>query len=66
MGDLEGKANELKGKGKEALGKMTGDDELQGEGKGDQVKGQAQQATEKVKDAVGDAADKVKGMFKRD
>jgi len=45
------KADELKGKAKEAAGNVTGDDELKSEGKGDQVKGNIKQAGEKIKDA---------------
>jgi uncharacterized protein YjbJ (UPF0337 family) len=44
------KAEELKGKGKEALGRATGDDELKVEGKADQAKGRIKQAGEKIKD----------------
>ena len=45
------KAKEVKGDVKETLGKATGDEELEAEGKGDQVKGNLKQAGEKVKDA---------------
>ncbi|MBA2474073.1 MAG: CsbD family protein [Pseudonocardiales bacterium] len=44
------KAEELKGKGKEAMGRATGDDELVVEGKTDQAKGRLKQAGEKIKD----------------
>ena len=40
-----------KGKVEEAAGKTTGDDELEAEGKQDQMKGNIKQAGEKVKDA---------------
>lgn len=59
------KADDLGGKAKEAAGKVTGDDQLQGEGKADQAKAGVAEAVENVKDAVGDAADKVKGVFKK-
>ena len=49
----EHKGEELKGRLKEAGGDLTGDKNLQREGKVDQ-------SSAKVKDAVGDAADKVK------
>ena len=49
---IDNKAEELKGKAKEGLGKATDDDELKAEGKGDQVKGNVKQAGEKVKDAI--------------
>ncbi len=45
------KATEVKGDVKETLGKTTGDEELEAEGKGDQVKGNLKQAGDKVKDA---------------
>jgi uncharacterized protein YjbJ (UPF0337 family) len=45
------KAEDLKGKGKEALGKATDDEQLEAEGKGDQAKSDLKQAGEKVKDA---------------
>jgi uncharacterized protein YjbJ (UPF0337 family) len=53
MGD--GTMDEGKGRVKEAAGSITGDDSLKNEGKVDR-------ATGSVKDAVGDAADKVKDV----
>jgi uncharacterized protein YjbJ (UPF0337 family) len=51
LGDkASNKAEELKGKGKEAAGRATDDDELQAEGKTDQAKGNLKQAGEKIKD----------------
>jgi uncharacterized protein YjbJ (UPF0337 family) len=50
MGDeISNKAEELKGKGKEAAGKATDDKELEAEGHADQVKGNLKQAGEKIK-----------------
>ncbi len=46
----QNKAEELKGEGKEAAGRATGDDELKAEGKTDQAKGDLKQAGEKIKD----------------
>jgi uncharacterized protein YjbJ (UPF0337 family) len=46
------KATEVKGKVKEGLGKATDNDELEAEGKTDQVKGNLKQAGDKVKDAL--------------
>ena len=48
----DGAADDAKGRLKEAGGALTGDDSLKNEGKVDQ-------ATGSVKDAVGDASDKV-------
>ena len=46
----QNKAEELKGQGK-ALGRATGDEELEAEGRTDQAKSDLKQAGEKVKDA---------------
>ncbi|MEU6926228.1 MULTISPECIES: CsbD family protein [unclassified Streptomyces] len=51
----EGAKDKLKGKAKEAMGKMTGDRRKQAEGKTDQAKGQA-------KEAMGSAEERTKGM----
>ncbi|MFN0281169.1 MAG: CsbD family protein [Kineosporiaceae bacterium] len=45
------KADDLAGKAKEGVGRATGDEELQAEGKSDQAKSDLKQAGEKVKDA---------------
>lgn len=57
MGD--GSQDELKGRLKEAGGDLTGDDSLKNEGKVDR-------ATGGIKDAIGDAGDKVKDVVNRD
>jgi uncharacterized protein YjbJ (UPF0337 family) len=49
---LEGKGKDIKGRIKDAAGGLTGDTELQAEGKWDRVKG-------KVQDKVGDVQRKV-------
>jgi uncharacterized protein YjbJ (UPF0337 family) len=43
-----------KGKVKETVGKVVGNERLEAEGKGDQVKGDVKQAGEKVKDVFKD------------
>ncbi|HEX3588548.1 MAG TPA: CsbD family protein [Pseudonocardiaceae bacterium] len=48
---FDNKAEELKGKAKEGVGRATDDPELETEGKADQMKGNLKQAAEKVKDA---------------
>jgi len=48
----ENKAEELKGKAKEAVGDATGNEQWQAEGKAEQAKGSLKQAGEKVKDAI--------------
>jgi len=45
------KAQDLGGKAKEAIGKVTGDRNTENEGKGDQAKSNLKDAGEKVKDA---------------
>ncbi|AKT50638.1 CsbD family protein [Arsenicicoccus sp. oral taxon 190] len=48
---LDNNAQNASGKIKEAAGKATGDEEMQAEGKGDQMGANLKQAGEKVKDA---------------
>ena len=48
---MKNKAEEMGGKGKEAVGDATDNRDLQAEGKADQTKGNLKQAGEKVKDA---------------
>ncbi|WP_405490780.1 CsbD family protein [Nocardia sp. NBC_00511] len=45
------KAEEIAGKAKEKLGHETGDEDLEAEGKADQIKANLKDAGEKVKDA---------------
>jgi uncharacterized protein YjbJ (UPF0337 family) len=45
------KMDDLGGKAKEGLGKVTGDDSTKNEGKADQAKSSLKDAGEKVKDA---------------
>ncbi len=51
QGKVANRAEVLKGKAKEAAGKITGNPRLEVEGKLDQGKGNLKQAGEKVKDA---------------
>ena len=55
-----GKADELKGRAKEAAGAVTGDDEQRAEGRADQRKGKARQAGEKVREAAEDVKDAIR------
>ena len=55
----DGTLDDAKGRGKEAVGDLTGDEELKKEGKVDRASG-------KVKDAVGGIADKAKDMLRKD
>ena len=63
---MSGTAEEYKGRAKEAVGDLTGDKDLQREGKADQASGKVKQAAEDVKDKVDDAVDAVKDKFKKD
>jgi uncharacterized protein YjbJ (UPF0337 family) len=66
---MGGKADEVKGRIKEAAGALTGDDKLREEGKTDQAVGKVKQGIQKVVDRVqkaGDAAaDKAKEAAKK-
>lgn len=55
----DGTMDEGKGRTKEALGDLTGDEELKDEGKVDRASGT-------VKDKVGGVADKAKKMLRKD
>ena len=55
----DGTTDDLKGRAKEAAGDLTDDDSLKNEGKVDRASGS-------VKDKVGDAADKVKDVLRKD
>jgi uncharacterized protein YjbJ (UPF0337 family) len=55
----DGTTDDIKGRIKEAGGDLTDDDSLKNEGKVDR-------ATGSVKDKVGDAADKVKDVLRKD
>jgi uncharacterized protein YjbJ (UPF0337 family) len=48
---ISNKTEDLTGKAKEATGKATDDEQLEGEGRTDQSKSDLKQAGEKVKDA---------------
>ena len=51
---IANKGQDLGGKVKEAAGKVTGDRDLEAEGKGDQAAANVKQAGEKLKDAAKD------------
>ncbi|OBA58713.1 general stress protein CsbD [Mycobacterium sp. 1100029.7] len=48
---IKNKIEDLGGQAKEAVGKLTGDDDTKNEGRGDQAKSSLKDAGEKVKDA---------------
>ncbi len=55
---VQGAWDKAKGAVKEGVGKLTGDEKLQAEGKADKVKGHAESAVGGVKDTARDALDK--------
>lgn len=59
MADTPKNKDDAKGRLKEAAGNLTGDQDLENEGKVDR-------ATGSVKDAADKAADKVKDVFRKD
>jgi uncharacterized protein YjbJ (UPF0337 family) len=54
---ISNEAEDLKGKGKEAMGKATDDHSMEAEGKMDQAKAGVKKAAEDVKDDVKDSFD---------
>jgi uncharacterized protein YjbJ (UPF0337 family) len=55
---IKGTAEQVKGSIKEAVGKVTGNDKLEIEGKADKLAGKAQNEVGKAKDAARDALKK--------
>ncbi len=47
---IKNKVEELRGKGKEAIGRATDDPDLEAEGRAEQASGNIKQAGEKIKD----------------
>ncbi len=58
--EIKGKAKDVAGRAERQVGEWTGDKDAQAEGAGKQVEGKVQNAWGKTKDAVRDAADKLK------
>ncbi|MEP9393073.1 CsbD family protein [Gordonia sp. VNK1] len=58
--DAKNKAEDLKGRGKEAAGSLTGDEDLKAEGQGDQAVAEGKQKISDVADAVKGKVDDVK------
>ena len=61
---MEGKADDMKGRAKEAIGDLTDDDDLKREGKADRasgaIKDKAEDAKDWVEDKIDDVTDKAK------
>lgn len=58
--DAKNKTEELKGRGKEAAGDITDNEDLQSEGKGDQAQAQGKQKINEVADTVKGKVDDLK------
>jgi len=58
--------DEVKGKAEQAVGDVTDDDDLRGEGKGDEAAGKAKGMVDKVKDKVEDGVDAIKDKLNKD
>jgi uncharacterized protein YjbJ (UPF0337 family) len=56
----ESKADDVKGRVKEAAGVITGDEDLEREGKADQAGAKVKETAEKVEKKIDDAVDAVK------
>ncbi|NUP51951.1 MAG: CsbD family protein [Catenulispora sp.] len=54
-------AEDLKGKAKEATGKVTGNDDLRAEGRADQDEAEAKRAADKAKDSAKNLGQEAKG-----
>ncbi|MFW5416650.1 CsbD family protein [Nocardiopsis sp. CNT-189] len=65
MGDAGDKFDDLAGKAKEGAGRISGDEDLEREGKADQAKAAAKEAAKEAKEKAGEAAKKAKDAFKR-
>jgi uncharacterized protein YjbJ (UPF0337 family) len=63
---MDGTADDVKGRAKEAAGAVTGNDDLKREGKTDQAAGKAKDMVGDVKDKAEDVVDKVKDKMHRD
>jgi uncharacterized protein YjbJ (UPF0337 family) len=60
MGEIKNKAEQLKGRAKEAAGDLTDDDRLKREGKSDRASGKVKETVDRARDKVVDAVDSAK------
>ncbi|MCW3016593.1 MAG: hypothetical protein JWO02_3685 [Solirubrobacterales bacterium] len=63
---MSGTSDNIKGNIKETAGAVTGDEQLEAEGKTDQLTGKLKDAVNDVKDAAEGAIDKIRDRAKRD
>lgn len=57
--ELKGKGKQVKGVVKEKLGKVTGDRDLEDEGKADRLKGDVQEGYGKIKRRIGETVEDI-------
>jgi uncharacterized protein YjbJ (UPF0337 family) len=60
---MAGKADQMKGKAKEAVGDLTGNKDLKSEGKADRQAGEAKEKAGEVEKKVEEVIDKAKGVL---
>ena len=60
---MAGKADQMKGKAKEAVGDLTGNKDLKSEGKADRQAGEVKEKVGKVEEKVDEGIDKVKDVL---
>jgi uncharacterized protein YjbJ (UPF0337 family) len=60
---MAGKSDQMKGRTKEAVGDLTGSNDLQSEGKADRQAGEAKEKAGKVEEKVEEMIDKAKGVL---
>jgi uncharacterized protein YjbJ (UPF0337 family) len=63
--EIQGKAEALKGKAKQAVGNMTNDPDLVNEGAGDEAAGKTQDAIGHARRKLGEAVEKVGSALKK-
>ena len=63
---MSGKADDLKGRAKQAVGDITDDDDLKREGKADRAAGSMKDKVDDAKNWAKDKVDDVKEKFDRD
>ena len=66
MSEAKNRAEDMKGRAKEAAGALADDDDLKREGKLDQTAASARDKADAAKDKVNDAIDRVKDKLSKD
>ncbi len=63
---MAGKADQMKGQAKEAVGDLTGNRDLKAEGTADRQAGEVKEEVGKVEKKVEEAVDRVKDVFHKE